>query len=72
MTSPALPAKVQRLLDIAARYDELTAAETEGYLSTRCWEITSSAQYKQRERVWVYWTPAANGGSGSQVLRWRQ
>lgn len=65
MTSSPLPvpAKVQRLLAIVAKYTELAAAEDEGYRNTRCWTVTSSAQYKQGERVWIYWTPAANGGS---------
>lgn len=65
MTTNATPAKVQRLLGIAAKYSELAATEVEGHGRTRCWEITSSAQYKGRERVWIYWTPAANGGSVS-------
>ena len=63
MTTNETPAKVQRLLNIAAKYDELATAEVDGYMSTRCWEVTSSAQHKQWDRVWIYWTPAANGGS---------
>jgi hypothetical protein len=67
MTTTETPAKVQRLLDIAAKYTELVSAEVDFQSSkTRTWEIQTNPEGPRaydRDKIWIYWAPAANGGS---------
>jgi hypothetical protein len=63
---PPVPAKVQRLLAIAAKYNELISFECDDELeTTRTWEIRTDPNGPRAvdtDRIWVYWNPAANGG----------
>lgn len=73
-TITSAPAKVQRLLDIAAKYDTLVVQEFEpsGLLSDlRSWTIkTTGSRSHDDTQIWIHWYPAANGGRVS-VTRYR-
>lgn len=63
---PQVPAKVQRLLAIAAKYSELTSFECDDEAAKlRTWEIRTDPNGPRAvdtDRIWIYWYPAANGG----------
>ena len=64
-TESPVPVKVQRLLGIAAKHDTLTVTEvpddTPCLAEVRTWEIRSTRPHEE-DLIWIYWSPAANGG----------
>ena len=64
-TLPKIPAKVQALLDLAARLEMQVEFKADdrpsSYSTVHTWTIKSGKAHDP-DCLWIYWTPGANGG----------